>query len=133
MWQLWYSFSYIPWNLKYTINHEIPGENSYICCQNNLQNSIQYNFVAVHNSYHLTFVLDCHLELGQRHTPFIPDKNKTINLRADTLTLNYLNYLLRVLRTEMDLRVPVQQRNRKDRSKIISLYILVKPSVWLFF
>lgn len=133
MWQLWYSFSYIPWNLKYIINHEIPGENSQICCQINLQNSIRYNFVAVHNSYHLTFVLDCYLELGQRHTPFIPDKNKTINLRADTLTLNYLNYLLRVLRTKMDLRVSVYQRNRKDRSKIISLYILVKPSVWLFF
>lgn len=77
-------------------------------------------------------MLDCHLDLGQRHTVFIADKNKTINLTAHILTFNYLNYFLRFLRTRM-YRVSVHWRNRKDGNKITSLYILVKPSVWLFF
>lgn len=61
----------------------------------------------MYNIYCLTFVIDYHLELRQRHTPFIAKKNMTINLTADTLTFNYLNYWLRFLRTRTDLRVLV--------------------------
>lgn len=67
-------------------------------------------------------MLDCYLVLGQTHIPFIPGKNKTINLTANTLAFNYLNYLLKFLRTRTDLRVSVYWRIRNDGNKVNSLY-----------
>lgn len=68
-------------------------------------------------------MLDCYLGLGQSYITFIPGRNKTISLIANTLAFNYFNYLLRFLRTRTDLRVSVYWKIKNERNKITSMCI----------